>query len=347
LAPVGCGAPAPIRVPHDPNEAWSLVPPESVGMDSHALALGLASLPAPAEHGLASMLVLRHGQPVLEQYWNGYDADTLHDLRSATKSLTSLLVGIALDQKILSGVDEPIRTRLAPLYPGAPVLERGLLLEDLLTMRSGLACDDWDSSSPGNEQNMYQSTDWVQFYLNLPSRYQAGIDTHYCTGNPVVLGRIVSLAAGTDLPSFAQANLFGPMGIAHAVWNRYDDGRQTDSGGHLRLRPRDLAKIGLLVLGGGKWNGQQLVSSDWIARSTTQVTSFDASPRDGYAYLWWRSVEPFRNVEMFYANGNGGQYLFVVPQADLVVVFTGENYDSQKQDLPFSLLDQFILPALR
>ena len=146
-----------IEAPPNPNDQWTLVPAASVGMDAATLARAPAAMAAGA--GISSMLVMRHGQPVFEQYWNGYDKDTLHDMRSATKSVASLLVGIAIDQQYLGGVDDPIAKWLAADYPGAPLLARGLVLENLLTMRSGLACNDWDGSSPGNEDKMWATQD--------------------------------------------------------------------------------------------------------------------------------------------------------------------------------------------
>jgi len=345
------GDDGPIHVPPDSSEQWTLVPAASVGMDGALLAQAVSTLPAESVHGLASMIVMRHGQPVLEQYWNGYDKDTLHDLRSATKTITSLMVGIAIDQKVLDGVDEPLAKHLSAAYPTAPVLQQGLVLEDLLTMRSGLACDDWTASSPGNETKMYQHADWVGFYLGLPSVAAGGVKTQYCTGNPVTLGRVIVEAGHTAIPTFAGTNLFTPLGIRHAQWASFDNDHQTDTGGHIQLRPRDMTKLGQLALQRGNWGGHQVVSSDWIDRSTslhTHFTTFLGDTRNGYGYLWWRSTERYagHTAEMFFANGNGGQYIFVIPSLDLVVVFTGENYNSDAQNRPFEILDTYVLPAV-
>lgn len=328
-SPTGSIGPGPrTEVAANPSDRWTLVAPASVGMDAAALAQVPASLGAGS--GISALLVMRHGQPVLEQYWNGFDKDTLHDLRSATKSITSLLVGIAIDQRALGGVDDTIARWLAADYPGAPVLADGLVLEDLLTMRSGLACNDWNVDSPGQEENMYAHQDWVAFWLSLPLKVKPGSVPSYCTGNPVALGRILANATQQDVPAFAQARLLGPLGITSAVWNTYDDGRRTDTGGHMHMRPRDMARIGQLALQRGQWNGTQLVSAAWIDASTSKHTQFDSGPTDGYGYLWWHGVlgSQGRQVPFFFANGAGGQFIFVVPQLDLVVVFTGENYGS-------------------
>ena len=329
------------EVASNPSDQWTLVAPASVGMDAAPLARASASLDAGS--GISAMLVMRHGQPVFEQYWNGYDKDTLHDLRSATKSITSLLVGIAIDQHALGGVDDTIAQWLAADYPDAPALADGLVLENLLTMRSGLACNDWNVDSPGQEEHMYAHQDWVEFWLALPLKYAPGSVTAYCTGNPVVLGRILAKATHQEVPAFAQARLFGPLGITSAVWNTYDNGTRTDTGGHMHLRPRDMARIGQLALQRGQWNGTQLVSTAWMDASTSQHTEFDSGPTDGYGYLWWHGTLELatREVPFFFANGAGGQYIFVVPQLDLVAVFTGENYGKDAAAArPYALLDE-------
>ncbi|PWF48462.1 serine hydrolase domain-containing protein [Massilia glaciei] len=329
-----------------PNEQWTLVPAAEVGMDGAMLQRAINSLPAPGEHLLASMLVLRHGKPVVEQYWSGYTKDSLHDMRSATKSITSLMVGIAIDKGMLAGVDQPISTHLAAGYAGAPALGHNITLKHLLTMSSGLACNDKDDNSPGQEDKMYRSRDWVQFFLNLPALTAPGGRPSYCTGGVVALGRVISEASKRKVPDFADAFLFGPLQVAGARWADFDEQRQTDTGGHLRLRPRDMAKIGQLVLQKGKWNGVQLVSESWIAQSTGDQTLW--ANGDGYGYLWWRQPYPYkeRMLDVHFANGNGGQLIFVVPELDLVAVFTGENYNSSQAAQGRELLRQFIIPSV-
>jgi CubicO group peptidase (beta-lactamase class C family) len=337
----------PIEVAPNPADQWTLVAPASVGMDAATLAQAPAAV--TADSGISALLVMRHGQPVMEQYWNGYDQDTLHDLRSATKSITSLLVGMAIDQHALGGVDDTVAQWLSADYPGAPALARGLVLENLLTMQSGLACNDWDGSSPGNEEHMYGAQDWVQFWANLPSAKPPGTVESYCTGNAVALGHVLSSATHQSVQDFAQANLFGPLQIASARWNTYDGGR-ADTGGHMHLRPRDMARIGQLALQRGQWNGTQLVSGAWIDASTSQHGAFDDAPADGYGYLWWHAREPWKStqVDMFYANGAGGQFIFVIPQLDLVAVMTGENYNEQaKINNAFRLFGAYVIAAVQ
>ena len=336
-----------IEVAPNPTDRWTPVPAASVGMDAAILAQAPAYL--GTNIGISSMLVMRHGQPVFEQYLNGFDKDTLHDMRSATKSVTSLLVGIAIDQHALGGVDDTLARWLSADYPAAPALSRGLVLENLLTMRSGVDCNDWNDASPGQEENMYKARDWVAFWLDLSQKYTPDTVTTYCTGNPVVLGHVLANATHQSVSAFAQDTLFGPLDIVSARWNTYDAGTQVDTGGHLHMRPRDMAKLGQLALQRGQWNGTQRVSSSWMDTSTSQHTRFDAGPLGGYGYLWWHGIRQWRkqNVQVFFANGAGGQYIFVVPQLDLVAVFTGENYanDAAAQE-PYDLLQTYIIDAV-
>ena len=316
-------------------------------MDGELLRQAISDLPPASEHGLRSMLVMRRGKLVLEAYWNGYDKNAQQDIRSATKSITSLLVGIAIDHGFVKGIDEPLRTYLGSVYPNSTALQQNITLEDLLTMRSGLACNDRDEGSPGQEERMYRERDWVCYFLNLPAVSPAGQATHYCTGGTIALGRVISEASKRAIPTFADEFLFKPLGIKEAHWSYFDNHRQTDTGGHLSLRPRDMARIGQLVLQGGVWNGQSLVPRAWIEQSTNEHTRIDGGKP--YGYLWWRLLVPFRgsDVSAIFAGGNGGQYIFVVPELELVAVFTGGNYNSRRAQRPFQIMNKYILPAIQ
>lgn len=337
-----------VRTTPNPTDQWTLVAAAQVDMDATILANGVAKLAADNQ-GLSSMLVMRRSKPVLEQYWNGYDKDSLHDLRSATKSITSLMMGVAIDQRMVGGVGDSLSSHLSAFYPNAPAFKRGVTLGDLLTMRSGLDCDDWVDSSPGNESNMYRQTDWLKFYTNLEAVAAPATTTRYCTGNPVALGRVIAAASKKPIPAFANDYLFGPLNIDSARWATFDNGSQTDTGGHIQMRPRDMAKLGQLALQKGQWNGRQLVSAAWIEESTRKHTQFVRPGRSGYGYLWWHSIENVngKSHDMFYAAGNGGQYIMVVPSLELVVVFTGENYNSNKANYPFELLHNTVLAAVK
>jgi CubicO group peptidase (beta-lactamase class C family) len=338
--PTGPGSPPDLL-----DDGWPVSSLEAEGLDQERLMelerlIEEGKIPAPD-----SLLIARHGKLVYERYWNGFHRDKPHDLRSATKSMTSMLVGMALEQQLLPGVDTPI---LPLLQQYAPVRNRDerkerITVRHLLEMRSGLSCNDWKKDSPGQEERMYDSRDWVKFILDLPMAEEPGQSTVYCTGGVVVLGALVEDAAGVKFPEFSRRHLFEPLGISRFKWQEADGGR-TDSGGHLYLRPRDFAKIPQVMLDGGKWQGQQLLPEDWVRASTVSERPLGDSR---YGYLWWVNTLDIHGtkVETYFARGNGGQYAFVFPSLDLVAIFTGSFYNKPESDLPIALAGRFVLPA--
>jgi CubicO group peptidase (beta-lactamase class C family) len=329
--------------PDEPTEPWTLVPPAEVGMDA-AILQGAVSV----EHFRTSLIVQRHGKPVLEQYWKGFDKDDLQEIRSATKSITSLMTGIAIDKGIVKGVDQPISELLGAAYPGRPALSRNITVRQLLTMSTGLHCDDWDSASPGAQEKMYPTQDWVDFILNLPQRTAPGTEARYCTGGVTTLGRAISEASKLSVPAFADQHLLAPLGIKKMDWVTYDSGRHASAGGRASLRPRDMLKIGQLVLQKGKWNGHQIVSEAWIAESIRPRTRVIGAPED-YGYLWWSTKfqHKDRQVPVYFAIGNGGQYIFVIPELDLVAVFTGNHFNKDTDTSTFEIVARNIVGAVK
>ena len=325
------------------NEPWALAAPSDVGMDAAILQQALV-----ANASMSGLIVQRYGKPVLEQYANGFAKDTLHEIRSATKSITSLMAGIAIDKGMVKGVDQPISELLGAAYPGRPALSRNITVGNLLTMSSGLDCDDMDSGSPGHQKNMYETQDWVNFMLNLSQRSAAGTEARYCTGGVTSLGRAISEASKLSVPAFAEQHLLAPLGITTMKWVTYDNGRHANAGGLASLRPRDMAKIGQLVLQKGMWEGRQIVSAEWIAQSTRPRTRVIGLTGE-YGYLWWYATlrHAGRDYGVHFAEGNGGQYIFVIPSLDIVAVFTAENYDRETRTAALSILTQYIVGAVK
>jgi CubicO group peptidase (beta-lactamase class C family) len=351
LAGVGCGkAPFQPYVYEPPpalSDGWQTASADSVGLDPAPLEAAANAIGGGTFRNVDSMLVVRQGRLVHETYFNGFDREKLHDLRSATKSITSALVGIAIDQGLLTGVDE----RVLPRLGGAAGLRNpdprkdAITVEHLLTMTPGLACDDWNTASPGNEEKMYDERDWVRFILDLPMVADPGTRYGYCTGGVVTLGAVIGNASGRRADAYAREVLFGPLGITRAEWKLTPTGA-VDTGGHIHMRPRDMAKFGQLFLQRGLWNGQRVVSEAWVERSTSfRVRTIS---NEEYGYLWWRrttqrSAAP---VQTFYAIGNGGQQIIVAPSLDLVAVFTGSNYDTSAV-FPQQIFDRYVLAAVR
>ena len=300
---------------------------------------------------LHSVLVYRGGRLVLEEYFYGYDRGRPHQMRSATKSVVSALVGIAIDNGALAGVDERVLPRLpyAGLANAHPQKE-ALTLGDLLTHRTGLACDDWDGSSPGNESRVYEADDWVKFFLDLPVAAERGTVARYCSAGVVTAGRMVELATGEPLPAYAQRVLFGPLGIrAEDVrWDFTLSDENAESFAQLHLRPRDMLKLGILFRQEGRWEGRQVVSAGWVRASTAEHARIGDQ---GYGYYWWHqwlsvpTGSGNQRVDMVVASGNGGQKIYLVPSLDLVAVFTGGAYNAGNSP-PNAVMRNVLLPAL-
>jgi CubicO group peptidase (beta-lactamase class C family) len=331
--------------PGNTGDGWSVSTPDAEGVNAAALQGALESIRDGTFTGVDSMVVVRHGKLVAEGYFNGFGPESLHDLRSSGKSFTSALAGIAIQQGLF-GLEDPISMHVPRFeqHDNMSARKRAIEVYHLLNMNSGLECDDWESSSPGNEERMYGKHDWVGFILDLPMAFEPGATAQYCTGGVVVLGYIISQRSGMSLDSYADTWLFGPLGIRQSGWRRSPDGAATGGGG-LRLRPRDAAKLGQLYLDGGIWNGTRVVPADWVQLSQQRVNLLGS---DGYGYLWWKRQLPRAGdyVACFFTSGNGGNFIFVMPSLDLVVVFTGSNYNSRLMDQPFRILSDRILPAI-
>ena len=293
-----------------------------------------------------SFVIVRNGRLVHDVYFGNFSATRRHDLRSATKSITSILIGIAIDRGFIVGPSDTVLSHVSTYAQIANWDDRknDIEVHHLLTMSPGLDCDDGDSSSSGNERHMYPRSDWVKFLLDLRMINDPGDVWAYCTAGVVSLGEVLMAATGEPADEFAEAQLFGPLGISDYGWEFSPSG-QVDTGGHIHMRSRDMAKIGELMLRRGDWSGSPIVSSNWVDLSSANHVTLNSSI--DYGYLWWRrNFGPAGEYPTYYADGNGGQYIFVVPSADLVVVFTGSNYNSALSNQPFEILDRYVIPAL-
>ena len=340
----------------------SAATPEEVGVSATAVDKLLQRLRDGESGAVDSLLLVRHGKLAVEEYFNGFGRDDLHELRSVTKSVVGLLVGIAVDQGLLKGVDAPVLPFFpeyeAVLYPDPS--KKKISLEHLLTMSSGLDCNDFEHFSAGNEERMYSRGDWVKFFLDLPvSQDRPGGGWGYCTAGVMTIGGILENVTGKKVAEISGPMLMEPLGIRTYDWGSPNRRGRTNVCGDLSLRPRDMAKLGQLMLNGGTWNGRRVVSRAWVEASSTSHHSREnnlflesvVTPEDtGYGYLWW--VEPWtvgtKKVKTFYGTGFAGQKIFVFPDLDMVVVMTGSNF--QSGDLahrkPALLLSEELLPAL-
>lgn len=318
---------------------------QEAGMDSMVIQAMLSVIPPEKEHKLHSILVMRKGKMVWEKYFHHYTRDKVHDIRSATKSITSLLIGIAVDQGKIRSIEDAMMPYLREKYPDIEDKD-AITLRHLLTMTTGLDCDDQDKTTKGQEDKMYRSKDWVRYFLHLDRRYPVGDTSLYCTGGVVVLGEVLEAASEQSAEQFADQHLFSLLGIHNYHWSKFYKKQKIDTGGHLYITPQGMAKIGLLVLQHGTWQGIQVLSNDWISLSTQQQVVQKGQP---YGLLWWLYELPYhdKKVKVIAAHGNGGQVIFIVPALELVTVFTAGYYNSDKASIPFHLFIKFILPSVR
>lgn len=317
--------------------------------ETEAIRALVEELEAGHHPGIEAMLVDIGGHRRAEYVSTAVPAGGL-DLRSATKSVTALVVGIAIDRGALN-----LDTRVVDVLPEYARELRddprklAITVEDLLTMRSGFDCDDWNPKSPGHEDTMYRKRDWVRFWASRPMRHDPGKEYSYCTGNVIALGRIVANRVGTPFDRFAEEVLFGPLGMNGATWERWNRGQDIDTGGHLRIHPSQLMKIGALVLGRGRIADRQLVSAEWIERMTTELTTIPNHPQR-YGYLWWldATTRPeLPKTRLLMAWGNGGTFLIVLPELEAVVLFVGTRYNKPEALEPLAWLGRRILPAMK
>lgn len=305
---------------------WPVSSPQSAGISQMALDSLRARLQEDPNRDLKGVVVLRHGRLAVEWYFNGDDQTTLHDIRSATKSITATLMGIAIDHHLIGGVNDPIGKYL----PGLPNDgKQAIRIRDLLTMRSGLAADDDDPDSPGNEDRLDQSTDWMRSMFAVPVKTPPGQNYLYCSLNAFIAGAIVENASGVPLDQFAGKYLFSALGIDDFKWRRVPVNRVAGQG-NLYITTRDEAAIGQLFLQNGRWRNQQLVNAKWVRDSFSSLVPISAVDpyADFYGYMWYTRAEPVegRSVMVHFASGNGGNKIYVVPSKDMVVAITSSAY---------------------
>ncbi|MEP7043734.1 MAG: serine hydrolase [Dokdonella sp.] len=361
LGPLMAAAdPAPAyHAPDALADGWATADAAKIGWDTAKFAELEGRVADLTWKGITSVIVAQHGKLVYERYFNTGTRDGLNDIRSASKSVTALLAGAAIDRGLITNAQAKVYAYFAdkPPLQHADKRKDTFTLEDLLTMSSLWECDDDNSFSSGNEERMYVSEDWLQFALDLPIKGFApwmkkpadssfGRAFSYCTAGAFVAGAMIERATHRHLDAFAAEVLEKPLGITAVQWNFSPDGIAMGGGG-TRYRSRDLAKLGELLVDGGRWRGQQIISSAWIEASMSP----HAQARDDaeYGYLLWRFHFPLggKDTAAWAMSGNGGNYVFVLPERRLVAVITSSAYN-QRYAHPQSqeIFRDFILPAL-
>jgi len=338
---------------------WTKIDPGQSGLSGEKLRAMSAAVRTDAFKEIGSIVVARHGKLVYEDYVEG-DANTLRNTKSATKTITGALVGIAIAEGKLSGIDAKVLkvlTERGEHMQNPDPRKSAITVEDFLTMSSPLECDDWNDASRGNEERMYLVEDWAQFILDLPIRGRMhtgekpeappyGRYFSYCTGGVFVLSEVLQKSTGLRTDRYAQEKLFGPLGITDAQWV-YSPLNIPQTGGGLGLSGRDLAKIGQLYLDRGTWQGHRIVGEDWVRNSTRPHAQIDDTT--DYGYLWW--LESFKSggksYPGFFMTGNGGNKVVVIPQLDLVAVITSTNYNARgMHEQTEKILTDYIMAAV-
>ncbi len=300
---------------------------------------------------ISSIVVIQNNALLVEEYFNGAKRNTLHDTRSVGKSVAGMLVGLAIDNGHLKSENQ----RLSEFYDlkkyknDSPPKGQ-VTLKNLLTMSSGFLGSDTDEKSPGNEENMYPTANWVEFTLNLPmedSRVN-GEKWDYFTAGMILLGDILNTAVPGGLEKFAESSLFAPLGITKYKWQHTPQNVPNTAGG-IGMRALDLAKLGLLYANGGQVNGKQVIAADWVAASLSHQLPIPGRVEEYYGYLFWNMtyLVAGQKHEVYYASGNGGNRIFIFKDRPLVIVVTATAYNKPYAHTQVDrMMREYLIPAV-
>ena len=347
--------------------AWALLtlPPLMAQLDythvNHDLPPRLDSLDAKVRAGdyeaVTSILIAREGKVLYERYYNGADGDSRHNTRSATKTIATLLTGLAIREGYIGSEQDLLKDYLGHKWPvkNPDPRKDATTLEDLLTMSSVLECDDYNRYSRGNEERMYPIEDWTQFLLDLPVRSYPwgpppaerpyGRAWSYCTAGAAAMAAVVESAVGQPAHAFAREHLLEPLGITEYEHHFSPRGTLNTAGGS-EYRSRDFLKLIQLCLQGGVWEGRRVIPAEWLEKATTPKAQVE--PGVEYGYLFWlESFGAAKKYPTFYMSGNGGQKIVAVPGLELAVVITTTNYNNRNGH-PYTdeIMNDYVIPAM-
>jgi CubicO group peptidase (beta-lactamase class C family) len=375
LLPVwsGCDSPTgssdPFPVPEETGDGLSTDLPQEVGLDPEPLLALVDLISDTPNHQIHSLLILRERKLVLEEYWEGvdltpesllpverdFDRETLHYTASVSKSITSLLAGISMDLEMVGGTDELLFQYFPDDADLRTVENEGITIEHLLSFTTGLEWNEFEygfGNPLDSHFQMFAAQDPIRHLLGRPQTSAPGARFQYNSGDTNLLGEIVRRAStSSTLLDFAEAHLFGPLGIEEYAWLRFGQAPEVAfASGGVSLRPRDMGKLGLLMLGEGLWDGERVVSQEWVERSMQPAVTFSTTDPTltGYGYNWWLGSFPFQGEELDYAlaMGWGEQLIYVIPGLDMVIVSTGGRYYQEGPLEMDELIQSFILPAV-
>ncbi|MBI3221394.1 MAG: serine hydrolase [Bacteroidetes bacterium] len=301
----------------------------SVKMSQDTIAKLIQLINTNPPNDFRGLVVIKDNKLVVEEYFNTYWRETIHDIRSAGKSVTSLLLGIAIDKGLVKSTEQSIYD----FFPSPKFIQpktdghKDIKIKHLIAMSSGLSADDDNNNSPGGTGNWLTEDHWVNFALSLPMIFSPGQKFVYNDICPMLVGAIIEETSGKKLSDFAKENLFSPLGIREYYWYTAPNG-STVPMGNLYLSTLDFAKLGQLVINKGQWKGKKIVSPTWINEMSRKQLDIDNPFANAYGYFWWHSTKNIhgKKYDCIYASGNGGNVLFVVPSENLVVSLTSSAY---------------------
>lgn len=371
-----------------PGEAWAISTPETEGVDPAMIDGIVNDIRAGAYGSVDQFLFIKNGKAIADyefnvdynailaedgdkhphlvteggnhQYnydhtdWHPYYRDTkLHSLQSVTKSVTSAALGIAIDDGLIKDVNEPVAQFFTDYqYDKSDPRKAVIKLEDFLTMRSGI---EWvtEGGYNSNEHStiaLEDSDTWIQYVLDRPMDQDPGTVWEYNDGVSVMLGKIVRQATGQRIDEWAKKRLFEPIGIKDFYWKITPDG-EADTEGGLYLSTHSLARFGYLFLKDGMWDGEQIISKDWVKASVAPIVEDILPDNDdvnvGYGYQWWVTSFGEGKPTIFAGNGYGGQFVMMAPEYDIVVVFNGWGLHRGGEKSTYKVLEEVIIPSLK
>lgn len=346
------------RIPVETDDGWECANLENVNINKDKIFECVSRIWDGKYKDIHSLLIVKDKKLVLEEYFgaeskirgpfvNQVFRDRVQILASVTKSVNSALIGIAFEQGFLKDLEAPA-FELFPEYDNILDNEkRKIQLKHLLTMSAGFSWNELDIPFSNNSNDaavMHQKSDLIKFCLEKPIVNTPGKQFKYNSGLSDILGEILKRSSGMSADKFAEEYLFAPLGISAYKWSKKQSGMVHTDGG-LALRARDMAKIGQLYLDNGKWHNKQIVPEKWVKESTRIHIKTSSG---GYGYQWWMRNFTLNDqkIDSFYAIGNAGQFIFVFPELDMIIVSTAHNFDNSWSRRFYSMLRKYILPAV-
>ncbi len=347
--------------PVETDDGWATTSLSDAGLRKAEIGEAVERIKLGRYERVHGLLIVRDGKLAVEEYFRGqiyvnagnrfgptveFDRDRIHNLASVTKSVTSALTGLAIEQGFIDSVNDSIHLYLPDLADFMQDQKKRILVKHLLTMTSGWTWSENTDMVPSND--MYQfnvQPNPLLFLVNKGMAAEPGDSWVYNGGAVTLLGKVIENASGMGLEAFSKRYLFEPLGITDFQWP-YIKPNLVAAHGDLKLRPRDMAKIGQLYLDGGLWQGRRLLSEEWVNKSVERSIAFQDGHLLGYAYLWWLRRYPMGagEVDAFFASGWGGQRIIVMPELDMVVVLTGGNYESPEP--VDEIMERHVIPAV-